>query len=92
MSSPKHFSPEEEVYIERLVSYSLAFEKSAARLRQTCSPERIEVVHNRARAEWEDKANRYPSQCIPETRSTEWYTMWRKLQTILTSNPKSDRE
>lgn len=90
--SRQHFNAEEEVYIERMSSYSLAFEKSSAQLRQTRTREQIKVVHNRARAEWEDEANGSPSRYIPEVGSTASRAMWDKLNTIITSNSTSDRE
>lgn len=83
---------EVETYIKRLSSYSLAFENCAARLRKTRTPEQIKVVHNRALAEWQDKANGFPSQYVPKAGTPEWHAMWKKLNNIFTSTPKTDRE
>lgn len=90
--SRQRFNAEEEVHIERVVSYSLAFERSSAQLRQTRTREQIEVVHNRARAEWEDEENGFPSQYIPKVVSPAWTAMWNKLNAVLASTPTSDRE
>lgn len=90
--SRRGFNDEEEAFIERISNYSFAFETSAARLRQTCSPDQLKFAHSRAQAEWDNRANGYPGQFLPKVGTPEWHTMWNTLNAVITSTPRSDKE